>query len=102
LTQVLESLKEELGIGASGQDGNGHGSSASGALHGESVANGGAKSGEAKSGEAKKGKGKAAAAAAAVAARSPKESVVDDSAFVDKEQSWIQCDQCEKWRRVPW
>jgi hypothetical protein len=29
-------------------------------------------------------------------------SLVDDSAVVDNGQSWIQCDACSKWRRVPW
>lgn len=29
-------------------------------------------------------------------------SLVDESAVVDNEQSWIQCDDCSKWRRVPW
>lgn len=28
--------------------------------------------------------------------------LVDDSAVQDNEQSWVQCDDCSKWRRVPW
>ena len=49
-----------------------------------------------------RGKGKAAASALGLRAANTQAAVVGESALQDNDQSWAQCEACEKWRRVPW
>ena len=86
LTQVLAILQSELGIYDDAECGE--------AMVATRGGGGGAR-----------GKGnKAAAAASALGLRAAntQAAVVDESALQDNEQSWAQCEACEKWRRVPW
>ena len=85
LTQVLAILQSELGIYDDAECGEAMAAAARGG-------GGGAR-----------GKGKAAAASAlGLRAANTQAAVVDESALQDNEQSWAQCEACEKWRRVPW
>ena len=103
LYNVLETLSTELGIDEEATDADNTASSVSGSNKGGRSASKG-KGGSAKKSGSKKGASpqKAKKGAGGTHAAGTNKDVLDDSAMQDNEQCWIQCEACEKWRKLPW
>jgi hypothetical protein len=104
LSEVLQVLQNELGIEIDDLENDDNGGAGAGAAT-VGGAGGGSSGGQGKKNagsKAKKGSVAAGGGGGHLRTSNTQASVVDESAQQDNEQSWAQCEACDKWRRVPW